>query len=253
MSGAHEQLEHAEHASHDGSHPHASGSKIFGVTMALMGVLIALCSAVVGSERNELTRAMIEQTQAHADYTSASTKFRLIMIELGKQRARELSARDDNKAASPVRRFIELAMDYTKERTLSKNWSESFKPLVAAHFDASESYEHAELFAEIGIVMASLAVLLSSRLAWRISVVLGLVCMIQVGRTYLVTRHEVGESKTKVQHEEEAFTDLRNSHMGGDRDEMILNELDPGGKMRAEIEGNSSAPNPEPGGTGTKK
>ena len=58
MPGAHEKLEHAEHASHGGGH--GGGNKIFGVTMALLGVLIALSGAMVGSERNELTRAMIE-------------------------------------------------------------------------------------------------------------------------------------------------------------------------------------------------
>jgi len=40
---------------------------------------------------------------------------------------------------------------------LSKKWADSYEPLVEAHFDAAESYEHAQLIAEIGIVMASLA------------------------------------------------------------------------------------------------
>jgi len=93
MAGAHEKLEHAEHAAHSDSHG-GSHNKLFGVTMALIGVLIAFCSAMVGSERNELTRTMIEQTQAHSDYTAASTKLRLIMIEIEKQRARVASARD---------------------------------------------------------------------------------------------------------------------------------------------------------------
>src|SRR5215472_12278962 len=93
MSGAHENLEHAEHATH-GAHHGARQSKRFGVTMALMGVLIAFSAAMVGSERNELTRVMIEQTQAHSDYTGASTKFRLIMIELEKQHARVAASRD---------------------------------------------------------------------------------------------------------------------------------------------------------------
>ena len=43
MPGAHEKLEHAEHASHGGGH--GGGNKIFGVTMALLGVLIALSGA----------------------------------------------------------------------------------------------------------------------------------------------------------------------------------------------------------------
>src|SRR5438552_1141573 len=125
---AHATLEHAEHAAHsEHSHEHSSGAgstnKLFGVTMALIGVLIAFCSAMVGSERNELTRAMIEQTQAHADFTAASTKYRLIMIELEKQRARISTQRDPAGGFSPVERFIELSQDYAKERNLSKNWA----------------------------------------------------------------------------------------------------------------------------------
>src|SRR5882724_12003394 len=106
MAGAHEKLEHTEHAAHSDSHG-GNHNKLFGVTMALIGVLIAFCSAMVGSERNELTRAMIEQTQAHADWTSASTKLRIVMIELEKQNARMASARDPQGGASPVPRFIE--------------------------------------------------------------------------------------------------------------------------------------------------
>src|SRR5262245_49555311 len=85
---AHQKMEHAEHAAHSGQHDegHGSHNKLFGVTMALTGVLIAFCSAMVGSERNELTRTMIEQTQAHSDYTAASTKLRLVLMEIEKQR-----------------------------------------------------------------------------------------------------------------------------------------------------------------------
>src|SRR3954466_712487 len=157
MPGTHEKLEQAEHAAHSAKHAHHN--KLFGVTMALIGVLIAFCSAMVGSERNELTRTMIEQTQPHADYTSASTKLRLIMIEVEKQHARIASARDPQGGWSPVPRFIELAGDYSKERNLAKNWADTYRPLVEAHFDAAEGYEHAQLIAEIGIVLASLGVL----------------------------------------------------------------------------------------------
>src|ERR1700704_5422069 len=115
MAGAHAKLEHAEPAAHAGGHDGTS-NKLFGVTMGLIGVLIAFCSLMVGSERNELTRAMIEQTQAHADYTAASTKFRLIMIELEKQRARVAAAKDPPGGWSPVERFIALAGDYSSER-----------------------------------------------------------------------------------------------------------------------------------------
>src|SRR5215468_10467229 len=116
MSGAHQNMEHAEHAAHSGHH--GSQNKLFGVTMALTGVLIAFCSAMVGSERNELTRTMIEQTQAHSDYTAASTKLRLVLMEIEKLRPESDRSRTSS-ASSPGPRFIELADDYKKERNLA--------------------------------------------------------------------------------------------------------------------------------------
>jgi hypothetical protein len=234
-------MEHAEHASHEGGHGHGGGNKIFGVTMALMGVFIALCGAKVGSERDELTRELMKQTQANGYYTSASTKYRVILIELEKLHAGDISQMDEARKAGLEHRFIELAMDYTKERTLSQKWEESYKPLVDAHFSASERYDHAQLFAELGIVMASLAVLLASRPAWKISVVLGVLCMLQFGYTYFTTRKEVHKSEVQVEIEHDAYWDLRNAHVGANKDEKVLEELDPGGKIRAEIE-NKSVP-----------
>jgi hypothetical protein len=234
MSGAHQKLEHAEHAAHHGNHE-GGGNKLFGVTMALIGVLIAMSAAMVGSERNELTRAMIEQTQAHSDFTGASTKFRLIMIELEKQRARVAAARDAPGGWSPVERFIELAADYTEERNLSKSWADSYGPVVEAHFEAAEGYEKGQLIAEIGIVLASLAVLLASRSAWLVSVLLALVCIVQLSRTYFPTKRIVRETLVRVRHSEEAYHDLRKAHVGANEDEKVIERLDPDGKIRAAI------------------
>jgi hypothetical protein len=241
MSGAHEQLERAEHAAHSGSHGegHNHPGKLIGLTMALIGVLIAFCAAMVGSERNELTRTMIEQTQAHADYTSASTKFRLVMIELEKQRvspAVTAAAGANEAARSVLERLLRLYTDYTKERSYSKAWADSFKPIIDAHFDAAEGYEHAQLIAEIGIVVASLAVLLASRPAWLCSIVFGVLCIGQLGRTFMHTRHEVHASVGKMEVAEEAYKDLRKSHVGANEDERTVEQLDPGGKIRAAIE-----------------
>jgi hypothetical protein len=235
MSGAHEKLERAEHAAHEGGH-HVGHNKLFGVTMALIGVLIALSGAMVGSERNELTRTMIEQTQAHSDYTSASTKFRLIMIELEKQRARVAASRDAPGGWSPVERFIQLAADYTKERSLAKSWADNYLPLVDAHFKAAEGYEKAQLIAEIGIVLASLGVLLASRPAWLASVILAVACIAQLGRIYVHTKHVVREALVHVQHADEAYQDLRKAHVGANEDEKAIDRLDPDGKIRAAIE-----------------
>lgn len=201
--------------------------------MALIGVLIAFCAAMVGSERNELTKTMIKQTQAHADFTAASTKYRLVLIELEKQHARVASARDTPGGWSPVRRFVELAADYGDERNLSKNWAETYEPLVNAHFDAAEGYERAQLISEIGIVMASLGVLLSSRAAWLFSVLLSAGCVVQVARTYLPTRHEILQSEERITRAAEAYDSLRKAHIGANEDEKAIEQFDPDGKIRA--------------------
>jgi Domain of unknown function (DUF4337) len=236
---AHATLEHAEHAAHGGGHEqgHEGGSsnKIFGITMALIGVLIALCSAMVGSERNELTKTMIKQTQSHADYTAASTKFRLIMLELEKQRARISAQRDPAGGFSPVERFIELSQDYSQERNLSKRWADSYEPVVEAHFEAAERFEHAQVVAEIGIVMASLAVLLASRPPWFMSVLLSGICVVMLSRTYFHTSHIVDAEMVKVGQAEKAYEDLRKAHGGADEDQKTIERLDADGGYRRAI------------------
>src|ERR1051326_8815081 len=245
MSGAHQKLEHAEHAAHAEHHSPADGgghegggsrqNRIFGITMALIGVLIAFCSLMVGSERNELTKAMIKQTQAHADWTAASTKVRIVMIELEKQHARIVAARDPQGGWSPVSRFIQLASDYNNERKLAKIWSDSYEPVVEGHFDAAEGYEHAQLIAEIGIVLASLAVLLASRPAWVLSIFMSVLCMAQLGRTYVHTTHVVDAALVHVVKAEEEYDSLRKSHGGGNEDEKAIERLDPDGSIRADL------------------
>jgi hypothetical protein len=254
MSGAHQKLEHAEHAAHaghaeHGAHKPGRNAKLFGVTMALIGVLIALSGALVGSERNELTRAMIEQTQAHANWTSASTKYRFILVELEKIKAPAAAMPNALEAWSPTERLIELAGDYSEERGVSKAWEESYRPVVDAHFDAAEGYEHAQLIAEIGIVLASLGVLLASRGAWGLSVVLGLLCLGQVGRTYLATEKQLHAAMTHVHDSEHAYEALRQAHIGVNQDEQTIERLDPGGMIRAAIKGRRGQPAPEHGAT----
>ncbi len=239
---AHEALEHAEHAAHANGHDHshdapagkAAAGKLIGLTMALIGVLIAFCAALVGAERNELTRTMIEQTQAHSDYSSASTKFRLIMLELEKQRGAATANAAGGGDKTVLRRFLRLYTDYSKERAVAKEWSDEYNPLVQAHFEGAEGYEHAQLIAEIGIVLASLGVLLNSRSAWLLSIVFALVCVVQLGRTHLHTRHEVAEASERVHHGEEAYKELRKAHTGANEDERTVEQLDPDGQLRAE-------------------
>ena len=243
MPKAHQSVEHAQHAAHSGGHDHADGDepsrlsgKTAGLTMALIGVLIAFSAAMVGSERNELTRTMIEQTQANALSASASTKFRLLMLELEKQRT--AASASDPQRETTLRRLIRLYDDYVGERDLSKAWADSYKPMIDAHFEAAEGYERAQLIAEIGVVAASLAVLLANRTAWMLSVALALGCVGQLGYTGVRTHSTVAASIQKVEHEGEAYSELRKRHAESNDDEHTVDLLDPGGRIRAEIRNN---------------
>ena len=238
MSEAMEALEHAEHASHAAHGDHGNApTKLIGLTMALIGVMIAFCAAMVGGERNELTRTMIEQTQANSDASSASIKFRLIMLELEKLRGVSgVAAAGTATASGPsatLPRFMALYSDYAKERKFSKDWADSYDPMIQAHFEGAEGYEHAQLIAEIGIVLASLGVLLASRAAWLVSLVFAAVCVGQLGVTFMHTRHEVNEAFEKVHHTDEAYHELRKAHAAGGDDERTVEALDPGGALRA--------------------
>jgi hypothetical protein len=92
MSEETELLEHMEHAGH-GGHDHAAThgmrplAQYVGITMAVLGVLLAVCSAFVGATRTELVTTMVAQTNVTMRYQAASTKFRLLQANLQQMNA----------------------------------------------------------------------------------------------------------------------------------------------------------------------
>ena len=84
MSGAHEIAEHIEHAAHgDKGHGHGGGvGRLAGITMAILGVLLALCAALVGGARTDLIATMVEQSNTYGKYQAQRMKFRMTMTEL---------------------------------------------------------------------------------------------------------------------------------------------------------------------------
>jgi hypothetical protein len=230
MSSLQDKLERAQSV--------AVSSKHIGLTIALIGVLIAFCAAMVGTEQNQLTRTMTEQTQAHSDYTSASTKFRVVMDDLARL---PIQSSPKSTAAEPpqeLKRFLRLHLDYSRERDFAKRWADTYQPAIDAHFNAAEGYDNAQFFAEIGIVVASLAVLLSNRTAWVLSILLAVISIGMLTSTFLKTRRTVSNAVANIRQAETAYQQLRKAHLTENGDERILEEVDPSGKIRAEIERN---------------
>ena len=84
-----ERIEHAAHVEHGGGHdPHSKGiGKAVGVTMATLGVMLAVCAALLGSERTELIRTMVEQSNKLGQYQAESTKYRVMQADFELLRA----------------------------------------------------------------------------------------------------------------------------------------------------------------------
>src|SRR5262245_36721251 len=80
----HELAEKIEHVHHSGGHgsSHDSGSsKPIGITMALLGVMLAFSAAMVGSQRTELIKVMVQQSTKWGLYQAETMKFRVLAAD----------------------------------------------------------------------------------------------------------------------------------------------------------------------------
>lgn len=236
----HELAEKIEHLHHHGSHgSHDAGpSKAIGITMAMLGVLLAFSAAMVGSQRTELIKAMVVQSSKFGLYQAESMKFRVLeadfellksispkrdeiakVEETLRAKRRSSGAKDDEDTAelkdliasatedmadlltpdaSELTRFRRMSHEYERDMHEAKEDAEAYDLAIEAHQEAAERYEWAQLAAEIGIVVASIALLLGSRKVWAVSIVLGLICTGALGVTSVKTAHALSLADAKI-------------------------------------------------------
>jgi hypothetical protein len=246
MSEVTEMLEHAEHAGHGGEHGggHGKGiAKYVGITMAVLGVLLALASAFVGGTRTELVSTMVRQTNVAMKYQATATKFRMLQANLlqlnallpgdparfGKLEA-ELHAAEASltspeavgtakvvrsfhdqlfmtvvPTSSDLHAFVNLARSYKVEAKAAQVWQNSFTEAIEAHEKGAEHYEWGMLAAEIGIVIASIALMLNSRAAWLLSIALGGLCVVILVTTNIDVRGKLKKAETEIEESAEAY------------------------------------------------
>lgn len=244
MSEMSEMLEKMEHAGHSGGHGHGDDhgkkgpGKGVGVTMALLGVMLAFCAAMVGASRTELIRFTVEQSNEYAEFQAESTKFRVmeadfeILHALTPNKA-ELKKFEDKLAAvhgksgkgddedtaeiketisvatheladvlTPDKededRLEKIAKKYKHDMIEAKEDAEAYDLAIETYHEAAEGYEHAQLCAEIGIVIASIALLMSSRVAWFISLAIGVAGAGFIGKTAFDTHQHLGVAEEKI-------------------------------------------------------
>jgi hypothetical protein len=241
MSEATELLEKMEEAAGHG-HGHGAGhgpGKMIGITMAVLGVMLAFCAAMVGSERTELIKATVEQSNKWGVYQAEATKYRVMEADYEMLHAltpnksevkkfedrlssvRRAGGKSDDEDTAELKDAIHVATTeladvltpdpedeerisglgkkYKHDMAEAKEDAEAFDLAIEAHHEASEWYERAQLCAEIGIVIASIALLLASRAVWAISAIIGLAGGGIVGWTFVHTRAAVVAAEKKIE------------------------------------------------------
>src|SRR5215472_10490147 len=298
MSEATEMLEHMEHAGHGGHEGHGEGGhkgpgRQIGITMALLGVMLAFCAAMVGSERTELIKTMVEQSNRWGIYQSETMKLRTIEGDLemlkaltpSKEEASKLDSilraksapsgkADDEDTAEikdliasslddmtdvlapdpeDITHFKKLVLEYKQDVADAKEDAEAYEGAITAHQDGAEWYERAQLAAEIGIVVASVALLLSSRIIWLISCIFFAGGGGIIGLTAVRTHSQLAAAEKKIEdalkHEAEIeATDEAEEAPGGEGAKPAAEGAKPGGgeaKPEAPKGGEPAAPKGE--------
>src|ERR1035441_6773486 len=141
MAEASEHLEHMQHAAHAGEHAHGGGeahnsghgrlSTYTGITMAVLGVILAFASAKVGGERTMLVKTLVEQEDAHMRYVTQDLKHRVAVISLRQLRATLPVITNARQATATVDRKEMVALANTVQRYYSESqacvvWADSY-------------------------------------------------------------------------------------------------------------------------------
>jgi hypothetical protein len=139
-------------------------------------------------------------------------------------------------------RFKKLAAKYELDMKEAKEDAEAYDGRIEAHQEAAEWYERAQLLAEIGIVIASVALLMSSRKVWLVAVVLGLGCAGIGAFTAIRTREALAVADKKI---EDASKNIQKIEEDDDDDEPGKGEHakgEPGKGEHAKGEGAKAEP-----------
>jgi hypothetical protein len=262
MSELLEDMEHAAHANHHEPGPSKGIGKHVGITMAMLGVLMAVCSALVGMSRTQLIATMVEKSETANRSQAVATKYRLMQSQLqsthaflqtdpdgAKKREAALDELEKASATTPVapalrvtRLEAAIMMDavipssddviamakttkrYMLERDAAEHWAESYGEKVEAWEQTGEHYEWAQLVAEIGVVVASIALLLQSRLAWSLSITLGLSSIGLIVFTYLTSHTQIHEADEVIATSRAAYDQTANEKIDDKNDQKLIDE-----------------------------
>jgi hypothetical protein len=134
-----------------------------------------------------------------------------------------------------------IGKKYKHDMAEAKEDAEAYDLAIEAHHEASEWYERAQLCAEIGIVIASIALLLSSRGVWLVAVVIGLGGASIVGYTFAHTRAQIVLAEKKIEDAAKKTAELEkdddDDDTPGDKKDDKKDEKKPEAKPEGKPEG----------------
>jgi hypothetical protein len=90
----------------------------------------------------------------------------------------------------------------------AKEDADAYDLAIEAHHSAAEGYELAQLCAEVGVVVASIALLLSSRAVWLVAVLIGLGGGVVIGKTTITSRRQMEDARHKIELAEKHIMEL---------------------------------------------
>lgn len=207
--------------------------------MAILGVMLAFCAAMVGSARTDLIRATVEQSNLWGVYQAESTKYRVMQADYEMLHAltpnkaelarfeermkavKRVGGKSDDEDTAELKIAIHVAvteladvltpdqedeerikgtaLKYEHDMAEAKEDAASSEDVIHAHHTAAEWFERAQLFAEVGIVIASIALLLASRKVWAVSILCGVCGAGVIAFTMLQTGTALHEAETKIE------------------------------------------------------
>jgi hypothetical protein len=261
----HEQIEHAGH----GGHEKGGGilGPLIGITIAILGVQLALCSAQLGAARTELLASMNEANDASQKHQTVSTK-KLMLIANTQQLVALQPNKDvfndaekglkdlDSEAKNPdtiiliksnrlnttkvlttvtptnvvMKEFAKNVRDTQKVEKAAETWAESYENAIKVHSDAANRFETALVCTEIGIVVASVGLLLAKRVwlarsLWATSLVLGAISITVAGWTYSEEIKNLHAAEAHIKETKAAYTKIIEDKMF-DVDEKMLRDIE---------------------------
>jgi hypothetical protein len=288
MSFEHE-MEHAAHAGGHGDHGDGKPNigKFIGMTMAVLGVMLALSSALLGGSRNKLVTTMVEQNTTAGRYQAVSMKHRTLVAQLQQLHAllpsdpadfqkaeKEIdglaTAADPAQLAaikvmrletakilntvtptgSDVLRFVELVRDYAVEKEKAEKWAESYEDLARVYEEAGEHYEWGQLCAEFGIVLASIALLLQARPAWFGSVGFGVGALALIIWSFTTQQAGLAHAEQEIEHAKKEYFDLKSDENSKKGDEDLLADIEKIEKANGVVAAEPAHASPAPAGSG---